>query len=115
MAVAWTKDGVGHAVSDAVIRDPVVVTASAPKFLAPGDQSQLRLDIANTDGEAGDYRLDVTSNTALTVDQGEVSQVLSLEKGGKTSLTVPLTGELPGNGAITIRSRTTAVSHWSRR
>ncbi|HCJ71621.1 MAG TPA: hypothetical protein DHW67_07750, partial [Agrobacterium sp.] len=40
MAVAWTKTGVGHAVSDAIIRDPVVVTASAPKFLAPGDISQ---------------------------------------------------------------------------
>ncbi|MBA4777718.1 MAG: alpha-2-macroglobulin family protein [Rhizobiales bacterium] len=103
MAVAWTKTGVGHAVSDAVIRDPVVVTASAPKFLAPGDVSQLRLDIANTDGEAGDYRLDVTSNTALTVDQGEMSQTLALQKGGKSSLTVPLTGEQPGNGAITIK------------
>lgn len=111
MAVAWTKQGVGHATSDVVIRDPVVVTASAPKFLAPGDQSQLRLDIANTDGEAGDYRLDISSNTALTVDQGEVSQVLALDKGGRTSLTVPLTGELPGNGAITIKvSNSSGVS-----
>ncbi len=35
MAVAWTKTGVGHAVSDAIIRDPVVVTASAPKSSPP--------------------------------------------------------------------------------
>ncbi|MDR6100643.1 uncharacterized protein YfaS (alpha-2-macroglobulin family) [Agrobacterium larrymoorei] len=103
MAVAWTKTGVGHAVSDVVIRDPVVVTASAPKFLSPSDLSQLRLDIANTDGEAGDYKIDVTSNMAVTVDQGEFSQVKRLEKGGKTSLTVPLTGEFPGEGQIAIK------------
>src|SRR5262249_55111259 len=53
MAVAWTKTGVGHATSDVVIRDPVVITPSMPKFLAPGDRTNLRLDIANTDGPAG--------------------------------------------------------------
>ncbi|UHS59180.1 alpha-2-macroglobulin family protein [Agrobacterium vaccinii] len=103
MAVAWTKTGVGHAVSDVVIRDPVVITASAPKFLSPGDVSQMRIDIANTDGEAGDYTLAVASNMSITVDEGELSQTLSLQKGGKTSLTVPLTGENPGNGAISIK------------
>ncbi|MES5098702.1 alpha-2-macroglobulin family protein [Agrobacterium sp. BA1120] len=102
MAVAWTKTGVGHAVSDVVIRDPVVITASAPKFLSPGDVSQMRIDIANTDGEAGDYKLGIASNMSITVDEGEVSQTLALQKGGKTSLTVPLTGENPGDGAITI-------------
>lgn len=45
MAVAWTKTGIGHAVSDVIIRDPVVVTASAPKFLSPSDISQLRLTL----------------------------------------------------------------------
>jgi uncharacterized protein YfaS (alpha-2-macroglobulin family) len=111
MAVAWTKTGVGHAVSDVVIRDPVVVTASAPKFLSPSDVSQLRLDIANTDGEAGDYKIDVTSNMAVTVDQGEFSQTMKLEKGGKTSLTVPLTGEFPGEGQIAIKvSNSSGVS-----
>lgn len=103
MAVAWTKTGIGHAVSDVIIRDPVVVTASAPKFLSPSDISQLRLDIANTDGEAGDYKVDVTSNMAVTVDQGEFSQVAKLEKGGKASFTVPLTGEFPGDGEISIK------------
>ncbi len=49
MAVAWSKAGVGHATQDVVIRDPVVVTASLPKFLAPGDKAELRLDLANTD------------------------------------------------------------------
>ena len=40
MAVAWTKDAVGHATSDVIVRDPVVVTASLPRFLAPGDKAE---------------------------------------------------------------------------
>ena len=57
MAVAWTKDAVGHATSDVIVRDPIVVTASLPRFLTPGDKAELRLDIANTDGPAGEYTL----------------------------------------------------------
>ena len=43
------------------MRDPVVVTATLPRFLALGDRSQIHLDIDNVEGEAGDYRLDLDS------------------------------------------------------
>ena len=36
MAMAWSKNGVGHATKDVIVRDPVVVTASLPRFLALG-------------------------------------------------------------------------------
>ncbi len=39
---------------DVIVRDPVVVTASLPRFLAPGDGAVMRLDVANTDGPDGD-------------------------------------------------------------
>ena len=62
MTVAWTVDAVGHASADVIVRDPVVITAGIPRFLAPGDTAQLRLDIANTDGPAGTYALAVETN-----------------------------------------------------
>ena len=61
MTVAWTKDAVGHATSDVIVRDPIVVTASLPRFLTPGDKAEMRLDIANTDGPAGEYTLALDS------------------------------------------------------
>ena len=103
MAVAWSKTGVGHATSDVVIRDPVVVTASLPKFLAPGDKASLRLDIANTDAPAGDYQLQVTSNPVVSVDQPGASQTVNLTAGGKFDLTLPLTGEHPGDGVVSVK------------
>ncbi|ACP22730.1 putative inner membrane lipoprotein (plasmid) [Sinorhizobium fredii NGR234] len=102
MALAWTKAGTGHAVKDVVIRDPIVVTASLPKFLAPGDQAEMRLDIANTDGPAGDYQLQVTTNGPATVEQTGPSQTVELEAGGKSAVTLPLTGQYPGNGLVTV-------------
>jgi uncharacterized protein YfaS (alpha-2-macroglobulin family) len=103
MAVAWSKHGVGHASTDVVIRDPVVVTASLPKFLAPGDASRLRLDIANTDAPAGDYQLQVTSNPAVSVALKDASQTVKLTAGGKAGLILPLTGGEPGAGVISVK------------
>ncbi|PDT83780.1 alpha-2-macroglobulin family protein [Sinorhizobium sp. BJ1] len=102
MAVAWTKAGVGHAVKDVVIHDPIVVTASLPKFLAPGDRAELRLDIANTDAPAGDYQLQVTTNGPATVEQTGPSQTVQLEAGGKSAVKLPLTGQYSGSGLVTV-------------
>ncbi|SFI57161.1 hypothetical protein SAMN04515648_0560 [Phyllobacterium sp. CL33Tsu] len=103
MAVAWSKAGVGHATSDVIIRDPVVVTASMPKFLAPGDRSSLRLDIANTDAPAGDYQLQVTTNPVVSVEAANASQTINLPAGGKFDITLPLKGEHPGDGVVSVK------------
>ncbi|CDZ49870.1 alpha-2-macroglobulin family protein [Neorhizobium galegae] len=102
MAVAWSKTGVGHGVKDVVIRDPVVVTASLPRFLAPGDQTNLRLDVANTDAPAGDYQLAITTNKPVSVDQKGTGKI-TLAAGGKSDLTLALHGVEPGDGSISIR------------
>ena len=102
MAVAWSKAGVGHATKDVIIRDPLVVTASLPKFLAPGDKANLRLDIANTDAPAGDYTLAISGNSAVGVGASATRQKISLQPGGKYDVTLPLTGLEPGTGTLAI-------------
>lgn len=99
MAWAWSKTGVGHGETDVIIRDPVVVTASLPKFLAPEDQSSLRLDIAATDAPTGTYTLAVTGNGPVSVGGAE-SQEVALTSGETTTVTLPLTANTPGDGAI---------------
>lgn len=103
MAVAWSKHGVGHASTDVIIRDPIVVTASLPRFLAPADASRLRLDIANTDAPAGDYQLQVTSNPAVSIAMKDASQTVKLAAGGKVALSLPLSGAQPGAGVISVK------------
>jgi alpha-2-macroglobulin len=100
MAVAWTKSGIGHGTRDVVIRDPVVVTASLPRFLAPGDTADLRLDIANTDAPAGTYRLSLAANDALSVDTSGSGTAVQLEAGAKQTVTMRVKGEKPGDGKV---------------
>ncbi|QKK27656.1 alpha-2-macroglobulin family protein [Rhizobium hidalgonense] len=102
MAVAWSKSGVGHGVKDVIIRDPVVVTASLPKFMAPGDKANLRLDIANTDAPAGDYKLQLTGNDAVGIEAASAAQTIRLEAGAKSELTLSLIGKQPGAGSVSI-------------
>jgi uncharacterized protein YfaS (alpha-2-macroglobulin family) len=103
MAVAWTASGVGHASTDVVIRDPIVVTASLPKFLAPGDEAELRLDIANTDAPAGDLAIAVTSDPSVSIDTAALSKTYNIPAGARIDVTLPLKGVHPGDGAITLK------------
>src|SRR3978361_1801248 len=75
MAVAWTATKLGRATTDVTVRDPVVLTATLPRFLLTGDGGTMSFDIDNVEGAPGDYTINVktsgpvkvTGNSATTV------------------------------------------------
>lgn len=87
MAVAWSDKAVGQAEHDMLVRDPVVLTASLPRFLAPGDSSRMLLEAVHADGTTGEMQLRVTANG---VQLGEVPASFILGEGEKQVFTVPL-------------------------
>ncbi|MBZ9936068.1 alpha-2-macroglobulin [Mesorhizobium sp. BR1-1-16] len=101
MAMAWTKDGVGHAEKDVIVRDPVVVMASLPRFLTPGDQSRILVEINNVEGAAGDYRLAVDA-PGVTLQPGDNDRGVRLETAAKATLALPITAEAIGDHQITV-------------
>jgi len=102
MAVAWSGRAVGQASADVFVRDPVVMLANLPKFLAPGDRSRLLLAINNTAGATGDYWLQVTTVDDVMVGEEGQDQMLVLKAGQKRILSVPLQAVKPGLGKIEI-------------
>ena len=104
MAVAWSKSGVGQASTEVLVRDPVVVTASVPRFLAPGDQSTLRLEIVHASGPSGRMGLDVTADT-LTL--GTIPSGLDLADKGKETITIPLSAPMMETDAVVTVALTT--------
>src|SRR5215203_239241 len=70
MAVAWSKDKVGHTSGDVIVRDPVVLTATLPRFLLTGDKSTMNLDLDNVEGAAGAYNLTVSADGTIAVSEG---------------------------------------------
>ena len=100
MAVAWTATAVGQAQADVLVRDPVVVTASLPRFLAPGDESRLLLEITHAHGPAGRLGLDVAAPEGLRL--GAVPSGLDLAEGGRARLEVPVTADAVGLYSIDV-------------
>ncbi|MFX6949565.1 alpha-2-macroglobulin family protein, partial [Acinetobacter baumannii] len=59
MAVAWSATKLGRANVDVTVRDPVVLTATLPRFLLTGDKGTISMDIDNVEGAAGDYAISI--------------------------------------------------------
>src|SRR6266508_688387 len=102
MAVAWSKDKVGRAVGDVTIRDPVVVTATLPRFLLNCDRATMHIDLDNVEGQAGDYRLEVRSE-GVDVTGNATPQTLKLNAKQRSAVTVPLTASGSGNATVLVR------------
>ena len=77
MAVAWSKDKVGKASGDVIVRDPVVLTATLPRFLRTGDKGAVQLELDNVEGAAGDYNIAVATDGTVKLE-GDKPQTLKL-------------------------------------
>jgi uncharacterized protein YfaS (alpha-2-macroglobulin family) len=100
MAVAWSKDKVGKATGDVVVRDPVVLTATLPRFLRTGDRGALQLELDNVEGASGDYTVSLRAEGAVKID-GE-KQTLKLAAKQRTHIAVPVTASAAGASTIDV-------------
>lgn len=103
MAVVWSDGAVGEATADVLVRDPVVVTATLPRFMAPGDESQLLLEIIHATGPTGLMPLAVNATGA---DIGTVPASVTLSEQGKQVITVPVTASKTGLAKVTVTLQT---------
>jgi uncharacterized protein YfaS (alpha-2-macroglobulin family) len=102
MAVAWSKDKVGKASGDVVVRDPVVLTATLPRFLRTSDRGAVQLELDNVDGAAGDYNIAVSSEGPVKLD-GDKPLSLKLAAKQRDRVAVPVSAS--GSGTSTVKVR----------
>ena len=103
MAIAWSKTKVGSAEATVIVRDPVVVTATLPRFLDLGDHSQMHIDLDNVEGEAGDYRLDLDIHGPLTAVADALSRTVKLAAHQRASIVMPITAAGVGTATLDLR------------
>ncbi|MBP2296164.1 alpha-2-macroglobulin family protein [Azospirillum rugosum] len=100
MAVAYSSRRVGSAAQALTVRDPLVADAITPRFLAPGDESRVTLNLHNVEGAEGAYAVTVEGRDAVAVEGGQ--QSVPLAKGERKSLVLPLKGVSAGIGHIAL-------------
>ncbi len=102
MAIAWSPTGVGQAEKDVLVRDPVVVTASLPRFLAPGDQSRLLLEFVHAQGPAGRMGLDIVADPELGLNAAAIPSGVTLPELGAEVISIPLSAGDVGDHTLRI-------------
>ncbi|MFD1796364.1 alpha-2-macroglobulin [Paracoccus aurantiacus] len=85
MAVVWSRTGVGQADQTMRVRDPVVMTVTAPAFLSPGDQARAEIALTHVSGPAGEIALSVSPQgdggvTLVTADLPEKVTIADAER-----------------------------------
>jgi uncharacterized protein YfaS (alpha-2-macroglobulin family) len=89
MAVAWTATKLGRATTDMTIRDPVVLTATLPRFLLNGDHGTMSFDLDNVEGAPGDYKVNVKASGPVKVS-GNPANAVKLAAKQRTSMSLAL-------------------------
>lgn len=100
MAMAWTDSAVGHASADVIVRDPVVVTLSPPRFLRVGDESRLLVEINNIDGDSGTYGISLATGEGIATPDED--NEVELERGNRTALELDLNGMQIGDWPVVL-------------
>ncbi|KQT19321.1 alpha-2-macroglobulin [Methylobacterium sp. Leaf399] len=96
MVTAWSKARVGAAQADVIIRDPVVLTGTLPRFLNVGDRSRFFVAVDNVEGQAGEYTIDLDLSGPALVSAEAAHGTMRLEAGAKGSFVIPITAAGPG-------------------
>jgi uncharacterized protein YfaS (alpha-2-macroglobulin family) len=102
MAVAWSRDKVGHAATDVTVRDPVVVTATLPRFELIGDRTAMQLELDNVEGVDGDYRIEVDVNGPVQLG-ATGPRTVKLGAKQRNRLSIPLTAAAAGVADLKVR------------
>ncbi|MDK9695462.1 MAG: alpha-2-macroglobulin family protein [Siculibacillus sp.] len=103
MTIAWTKDKVGHAAKEVVVRDAVVVQPTVPRFLAVGDRSRLHFALDNVEAPAGDYTLDLDIRGPIVVPAEALTAKIPLKAKGRGEFVVSVTAAGIGRASIAVR------------
>ncbi|MBR1270567.1 alpha-2-macroglobulin family protein [Bradyrhizobium sp. AUGA SZCCT0222] len=101
MAVAWSATRLGRATIDVTVRDPVVLTATLPRFLLNGDRGTMSFDLDNVEGAAGDYTISVKTTGPVKVS-GNPSTTVKLAAKQRTSMSLAIDGGGAGTANLDV-------------
>lgn len=103
MAQVWSDDSFGAAERKLVVAAPLVSELATPRFLASGDSASLALDITNLTDLPQTLKVDLTAK-GLTELSGAATQNVTLAKGERTTLQVPVTAKTGfGDGEVQVQ------------
>jgi alpha-2-macroglobulin len=102
MAVAYGPSQVGSASKPLTVRDQVVSDVVLPRFLAPGDNAAVALNLHNVEGAAGAYKATVKGSGPISATGGAFTTTQTLASGQRVLVPVTLQTSGTGIGTVTL-------------
>ena len=101
-ALVFAGGRYGSQSRETVVRAPILAEASLPRVLAPGDRSNVTLDVQNFTGKAGSFQVKVEGEGPLALADGARKATLATD--AKATYTFPVTAR-EGYGVAKVRVR----------
>ncbi|RSF09348.1 alpha-2-macroglobulin family protein [Achromobacter aegrifaciens] len=105
MAVAFTPDNYGSTDTEMVVAAPIVAELNTPRFITPGDQAAIALDVTNLSGAEQKVTVKLEALDPLAIVDGVKTVTLKDKQRTTLRFTAPTTGSyglglmrLPGDG-----------------
>lgn len=106
MAVAYKDNAFGSANANMKVADPIVISAGLPRFLTPGDELELPVNLSNTTAKAAPVTVKLSSTGPLTIitdSAASASQTLTIRPGSESRTVFRVrAGQQIGPGAVTV-------------
>jgi alpha-2-macroglobulin len=109
MAVAWNDEATGSAATETLVREPVETNVALPRFLAPGDQTTLILDVHNLTEADGTFEVSIQGEGELSLLK-DFSQTLKLTKDQMVHLPIEINAKNVGIGKLTVHIEGQGIS-----
>jgi alpha-2-macroglobulin len=103
MAVAYKDNAFGSNFKNMKVADPVVISTALPRFLSPGDEITVPVNVSNTEKTQAHVKVSLQINGALTQNATLATQNLNIapEKEGRTNFTIKA-APMMGSGTVTV-------------
>ena len=80
MAVAVTPDQMGSAEANVLVRDPITITSSLPRFLAPGDRFLIPVTLLNGTGQRDHFTVAIETQGKVKVEPKNQSAFIEKDR-----------------------------------
>lgn len=110
MAVAMSGDSFGSATEKVLVREPVVLTSTFPRFVAPGDRFVIPVSVFNGTGSDGPVELTLSAKGPVSIDGHDQKRFDVEDKKERVAHFAVIAGESSGKCEFTLEAKLSGVT-----